>query len=154
MDSHQDIRVYVEEKVIKKEDEVDFMIDREEVSFYLQTVNAHRLWEFPLTCNSSYVAHLQLSVESDCKISLGILENIKRAENCIRFDFKMILFFQFSKLQHNVMQFNAILKASHSQAHWNWRGINQWTAFWAESQKEQVWPRIRQILRCQFITRV
>ena len=46
MDSHQDIRVYVEEKVIKKEDEVDFMIDREEVSFYLQTVNAHKLWEF------------------------------------------------------------------------------------------------------------
>ena len=35
MDSHQDIRVYVEEKVIKKADEVDFMIDREEVSFYL-----------------------------------------------------------------------------------------------------------------------
>ena len=32
MDSHQDIRVYVEEKVIKKEDEVDFMIDREEVT--------------------------------------------------------------------------------------------------------------------------
>ena len=48
MDSHQDIRVYVEEKVIKKEDEVDFMIDREEVSFYLQTVNAHKLWEFPI----------------------------------------------------------------------------------------------------------
>ena len=36
MDSHQDIRVYVEEKVIKKEDEVDFMIDREEVIFLLQ----------------------------------------------------------------------------------------------------------------------
>ena len=35
MDSHQDIRVYVEEKVIKKEDEVDFMIDREEVSFFI-----------------------------------------------------------------------------------------------------------------------
>lgn len=30
MDSHQDIRVYIEEKVIKKEDEVDYMIDREE----------------------------------------------------------------------------------------------------------------------------
>ena len=39
MDSHQDIRVYVEEKVIKKEDEVDFMIDREEVIFSLSSVN-------------------------------------------------------------------------------------------------------------------
>ena len=40
MDSHQDIRVYVEEKVIKKEDEVDFMIDREEVIFLLNSVDA------------------------------------------------------------------------------------------------------------------
>ena len=40
MDSHQDIRVYVEEKVIKKEDEVDFMIDREEVIFSLNSANA------------------------------------------------------------------------------------------------------------------
>ena len=36
MDSHQDIRVYVEEKVIKKEDEVDFMIDREEVTLFFK----------------------------------------------------------------------------------------------------------------------
>ena len=41
MDSHQDIRVYVEEKVIKKEDEVDFMIDREEVKFSLNSTNAY-----------------------------------------------------------------------------------------------------------------
>ena len=37
MDSHQDIRVYVEEKVIKKEDEVDFMIDREEVTLFFKS---------------------------------------------------------------------------------------------------------------------
>ena len=36
MDSHQDIRVYIEEKVIKKEDEVDYMIDREEVILIFQ----------------------------------------------------------------------------------------------------------------------
>ena len=28
---------------------------------------------------------------NDFKMSLGILENVKRAENYIRFDFKMIL---------------------------------------------------------------
>ena len=39
MDSHQDIRVYVEEKVIKKEDEVDFMIDREEVIFFYSSTH-------------------------------------------------------------------------------------------------------------------
>ena len=36
LDSHQDIRVYIEEKVIKKEDEVDYMIDREEVILIFQ----------------------------------------------------------------------------------------------------------------------
>ena len=56
MDSHQDIRVYVEEKVIKKEDEVDFMIDREEVilffKFYFVLV--------VLNCNSPWAIHDRL----------------------------------------------------------------------------------------------
>ena len=39
MDSHQDIRLYVEEKVIKKEDAVDFMIDREEVTLLFLLLN-------------------------------------------------------------------------------------------------------------------
>ena len=91
MDSHQDIRVYVEEKVIKKEDEVDFMIDREEVTlffkFYFELV--------VFNCNSPWAIHEELSYldffGNDFKMSSGILENVKRAENCIRFDFKLIL---------------------------------------------------------------
>ena len=93
MDSHQDIRLYVEEKVIKKEDAVDFMIDREEVTLLFILLN-HLLWVDHLTVTrslSSINFRWFLMIFNDFKISLGILENIKRAENCISFDFKMIL---------------------------------------------------------------
>ena len=93
MDSHQDIRLYVEEKVIKKEDAVDFMIDREEVTLLFLLLN-HLLWVGHLTVTrslSSINFRWFLMIFNDFKISLGILENIKRAENCISFDFKMIL---------------------------------------------------------------
>lgn len=93
MDSHQDIRLYVEEKVIKKEDAVDFMIDREEVTLLFLLLN-HLLWVDHLTVTrslSSINFRWFLMIFNDFKISLGILENIKRAENCISFDFKMIL---------------------------------------------------------------
>ena len=85
MDSHQDIRVYVEEKVIKKEDEVDFMIDREEVTLFFKS---YYLVLVVLNCGSPWAQEL---FGNDFKISLGILENVKRAENRIRLDFKMIL---------------------------------------------------------------